>query len=364
MEFCNDIFRVSGDTTDGFVSFTKEVISSSVKVLRQNDLFPPCHFAVIALGSVAQGEATPYSDLEYAFTVEYEDEYFTKLAVDSYFRIGNLCESHLGTFDIAELAECVLSTLDPPVGGFRIDGIKRHAGNIPTGTGRPDGERLILTEDGFMELYKRSALAPFDGFAGKDDMIASSALIYSSEGSSSTLYNRLQQAIKGYKWSDSGSKLIARNRKKLNLFVHDIEQHNYLPENTRVHTAGYVAIKVKTHIFRYPTLLVNNLSICMSIFSSRSWDVLDVLKSFRLLSEENYAHLQIILALSIYIRAQSYISFGSYTDVVSLYTSSVVDEKGLYHVPQNLFIILGCVLIPIKRSIRSSLRQCYHSLKL
>ena len=71
-----------------------EVISHSVNILRNE---PPCDFNAVTLGSLARGEATPYSELEYLFLIENRTatsvQYFEKLAVTSYFFIGNLGET-------------------------------------------------------------------------------------------------------------------------------------------------------------------------------------------------------------------------------------------------------------------------------
>ena len=359
LDFSSHVFEVSRQASNAFVNFSKEIILSSIEVLSKKELVAPCQFTVIALGSVAKGEATPYSDLEYAFIVESEDTYFTHLAVDSYFRIGNLCETPLSAFDIAELKDSDMLPLEKiSTVGFRIDGIKRKAGNIPTGA--VGGQRLMLTVDGFMELYKTSTLTPFDGVAGdKADLISCSKEIYSSQGNNSSLYNRLQQEIESYE-SSLPSRIVVY-RKRLMSFAQDIKEYNYLPEYTKSLSAWSEHVKVKTHIFRYPTLLVNNLRICLSMLSLTSWETIQRLRSAEMVSEENHRYLQIVLALSIYIRAKAYIDQRSQTETVSLYTSAE-KEKKLYYVPQNLFIILGCILVPVKHCIHSCFRQCFDEL--
>jgi len=98
----NGVFLNSEECSKEFVEFSSYIIISSRELLKRCQVELPCNFAVIALGSVARGEATPYSDLEYAFLIENDDErdYFTQLAVDTYFRITNLNESPLKTFNI------------------------------------------------------------------------------------------------------------------------------------------------------------------------------------------------------------------------------------------------------------------------
>ena len=144
--FAGSVFDMSAKCSDDLIATTEYIVMSSMGLLEA----PPCAFCVIGLGSIARGEATPYSDLEYAFIVEHDHEYFTQLAVDSYFRINNIGESPLKCFYIDELRNTVAdserspSFVDqPPVNGFKIDGISPKAGNIPTGNGLPTGRRLI-----------------------------------------------------------------------------------------------------------------------------------------------------------------------------------------------------------------------------
>jgi len=55
---------------------------------------PPCQYVAVAVGSVARGEVSPYSNLEYMFIIESEErrDYFNRLALDRYFRFANLGE--------------------------------------------------------------------------------------------------------------------------------------------------------------------------------------------------------------------------------------------------------------------------------
>ena len=69
----------------------EKIIRESVNMINTP---PPCDFDAVAIGSIARGEATPYSDLEYLFLVDRQTDevirYFELLAVTSYFVIGNI----------------------------------------------------------------------------------------------------------------------------------------------------------------------------------------------------------------------------------------------------------------------------------
>lgn len=164
LKFSRNVFAANEKSTTHFLEVSQQIVASSVEILRNSGEKAPCDFAVIGLGSVARGEATPYSDLEYAFIVAKKSEYFTWLAMDTYFRIGNIGESPLKLFDISELKVekgAVPILTDDITVGYRIDGITSQAGNIPTGHGS-EGQSLTLTVEGLMKLYKKEAEAPFD----------------------------------------------------------------------------------------------------------------------------------------------------------------------------------------------------------
>ena len=180
---------------------------------------------------------------------------------------------------------------------------------------------------------------------------------YSSQSdTSSSLYSQLKRAIAVYERSDSASKVLV-NKKRMQSFKKDAEKYNFLPETTLSRVASDVSFKVKVHIFRYPTLLANNIRVFMSLGTHTPWETFDYLQSEGLLSEENHIFLQITLALSIYIRVKAYLSQNTQTEEVSLYKASDDQDDLMHHVPSNLFVILGCFDNPIKKSIQVALRS-------
>ena len=305
-KFGDYVFKKSKDCSDGLLNISKSIIESCVENLEHANISAPCKFAVIGLGSIATGVATPYSDLEFGFIIEQESQYFEKLAVESYFRIGNLGETSLKHFNIDELkGDQVLCNRNFKV-GFRIDGITSKAGNIPTGNGIDVTKTLTLTVDGFMQLYKEAAEEKFSGIAGdKSDMLSSSVLIYTNEQSSSQLYELFSKKRANYERNKGANSRVVE-KKRYDSFVLDINSFSFLPEFTNFRPSQNLSIQVKTDIFRYPTLLANNIKMCLGLETQYPWDTFHRLYEEKTLSYENYRYICIVLALSIYIRTSAY----------------------------------------------------------
>ena len=87
-EFYEMIKFISLSFSQFMGEFAGRIIRESVQLL---NIIPPCEFDAVAIGSVARGEATPYSDLEYLFLVKKKTpktiQYFEMLALTSYFLI-------------------------------------------------------------------------------------------------------------------------------------------------------------------------------------------------------------------------------------------------------------------------------------
>ena len=367
--FSEHVFDGSKESSNGLLRVSNRIISSSVETLERVGIFAPCKFAAIALGSIAKGEATPYSDVEYGIIVEQESKYFQKLAVDNYFRIGNLGESSLKSFDIAELKIPIYkSTVDgytirglqdfrQTIGGddaigFRIDGITMWSGNIPTGNGINREKTLTLTVDGFMKLYKEEAEAPFVQLADKSDLLSSCVVIYTNEGDNSQLLESFLEARTEYECHGARENHAVQT-KRYNAFMSDVKSYTFLPEFVKFKPPNNLKIEVKNDIFRYPTLLANNIKMCMRFSTLHPWDTFSNLHSDKILSTENHQYLNIVLALSIYMRTSDYLNQRCQTQSIALGPDLSETTESQYGIPHKVFIILGCLLTPIKKSIRS-----------
>ena len=68
--FIERMQKASTECSSDMIKFANDITPESVKALITPCDFSPCDFSAIAIGSLAKGEATPYSDLEYLFLVK------------------------------------------------------------------------------------------------------------------------------------------------------------------------------------------------------------------------------------------------------------------------------------------------------
>ncbi|XP_067941059.1 tetratricopeptide repeat protein 28-like [Watersipora subatra] len=363
--FCKNVFETSEKCTEGLIKVSRRILETSVTVLKRLNEECDDKFVVIALGSIAKGEATPYSDLEYGIIVENNSNYFERLAVDSYFRIGNLKETPLKAFDIQELIENdyldhQIST-DNMFVGYRIDGITQRSGNIPTGNGK-GGYKLTFTVDELMTLYQKEAEKPFDSYAAdKSDMLSSTAVILANESISDPCepYRLFQSAKRVYENSVPEKKNVLQ--KRLQSFQQDMNKYSFLPEFTKFQPPENRSVKVKEKLFRYPTLLANNLKMCLQFDAVHCWKVFSTMREKGLLSHDNHDYLNILLASSIYIRTSAYLKLKAQAEFIHVADEQTVAQNETYIAPPQLILTMGCLLAPIKQSVKASVSEAADS---
>jgi len=349
-EFSNSVFELSQKCSDNFISTCSKFIQSSVDTLSTSGLNIPCSFAVIGLGSVAYSTATPYSDLEYAFVVKSDShiDYFTKLAVDSYFRIGNMGESPLKGFNIPEIDK---SYTDSATVGFRIDGISKNAGNIPTGKGGVS-RGLILTVEQFTELYSETLTSPAGDIADIADLLSAIVMICAYENGE-ILFDKTLEHFQTILAENVNNSVVIN--KRLKLLKTDAESYSFLPTFKSFGPPDNTKLKVKGDIFRYPTLLVDHLRLLIASDKLTPWSITCYLKEQNIVTDKQMFKLNLITALAIYIRTTAYLQLKTQKDNLSLYPPTECYTKGIYHLSRDMFVLLAFLIVPVKKSVKRNL---------
>lgn len=344
-QFIDAMKRVSGECNTAMKSFANDVIENGVKMITQK---PPCRFAAVAMGSLARGESTPYSDLEFLFLVQEKTRgnmrYFHLLAMTIYLLIGNLQETKLKYMDIQELK----GFDDKEQNGYKIDGLQPKAGNIPTGNGRPgQTNKFVLTVKELIKKYRTIWNNPDPKESIKGDftaMLGHTAVIYGD----CELLNKFEAA----KLSMPANK--ARLDAHHAMIREDINDYDFLPLEEL--TVKFHKTNLKSAIYRYPSILIYNLKLIYSIKCTDSWETLKKLHRQGLISSAFYDSFQILLAAAQYIRLSAYLWHNSQNENITFLQKmeAVPNEKRtnvLWHIPHQLLYHLSLHMIPVKQII-------------
>ncbi|XP_067935104.1 uncharacterized protein [Watersipora subatra] len=347
--FANGVQKESKVCTAKMIEFAKLICDSSEKIVGIAKGPLPCDYAIIALGSIARGEATPYSDLEYAFLIENSShqKYFEQIAVDTYFRMSNLGETTLKYYHITELQ----GFEDTGPCGFRIDGLTPKAGNIPTGNGLTE-ETLMLTVGELVDRYRQSLTAPpsAPGIGSLADLLSAIECVHHSIAGKKLIQEFLDQKKK----VNNENRCLEKN---LLTLVGDIEKYSedFRPEDLQVDMR---TLAIKANIFRYPTILAHDLKIVLNLDEHSAWDVFLELHKRSFISADLLASLQFILTSAIWIRTSAYLHTGKQKETITfhpMYDAQVANDR--FYAPKKLYISMTCKLTPIKQKIINSLKE-------
>ena len=356
--FCQEMKELSLHCTEKMVQFCQRIFEFSLQALADK---PPCAFCVVALGSFARGEMTPYSDFEYIILVERQDEksanYFQKFAMTSYFFIGNLRETTLNTMDIAEIQDWFD---DRQRNGFKIDGPTEWAGNIPTGKGSSSGNTYIMTPGKLFETYKKFLDEPKEEAYRHVDLTAllqytKEVFTYGGKAATKLLDSFLSQKKTAFANED-------RVRINEAMFKNDAVKHNFGLESG-LDDKGY-SVEAKREIHKYPSILLYNISIVLGFTKCNSWETLAGLYAKGLISASIYESLLFLLACSCYVRHSTYLLHGAHDDRMSLLAtisgfksydvhrnSAVAQASRRWYMPHALFVKQCEKSVPLKNHI-------------
>ena len=348
--FVDSVRETSVSCTDSMLGLSRRIIFESVKLLKQQ---PPCSFSAVAIGSLARDEATPYSDLEYMFLVEdsstERSQYFEDLAVTSYFLMGSFRETKLSTstMNIPELKGWFD---DKAQNGFKIDGLGPGAGNIPTGNCADKGKNFfILTPAELIQRYKDTLNNPGEE-ALRGDLTAMLTYMRSFYSYGESAEGLLKSVVDQMSQIKPGKSRAEANQ---NMLKNDLKKFNFKPDS-KLHDCGFT-VDVKKGLYRFPSILLFDLSILWRISGSSSWETADMLLSKEKISSEFHEKLTFLLASACYIRLSAYLHHDSHDDRISVAQRSapIISSscqgraETRWYVPIGLFSAIGDQLFPI-----------------
>ena len=345
LRFTERVQWLSQRCNDRMVEFAGDVIHQATEICGS----PPCQFVAVGIGSMAKGEATPYSDLEFLFLVENEDfvSYFEELAVTAYFIIGNLQETKLKYMDIEELNRDHTWFEDTSVSGFKIDGLQKNAGNIPTGNGtQSQKNKFIQTVDGLVDMYAQIFILPDPEKSKIGDMSAmlSSTVLLCGE---SHLYDEFLTRISAIERS------ALRREASIKMLWSDAMKFDYRPDDTLTHIKD-----VKKDFYRFPSIIIFDLKIIHGVRASSVWETIDCLITREILSLSIGHSLRVALSISLFARLSVYCHHSSQDDRMTILEPLRWLKGAPWTFPRKLLIHYFLHCAPLKITESNVARPC------
>ena len=336
------------------------IIKESVHILQST---PPCDFTAIAIGSIAKGEATPYSDLEFMFLIGNKtpdiEQYFERLAITVYFLVGNFGETKLSYMAIDELRGWFD---DRAKNGFKIDGLADGAGNIPTGNGTPfKHNHFIVTSQDLADRYQHVLNNPVEKEALRGDLTAMLAYMkpFYSHSKNSPLFQNVEEKIKSH--TKDGAVNKKRTTINMKMLATDVQKFNFEPSHELIRK-GFNA-DVKRELYRFPAILLLDTCIALNIIGKSSWHSIAQLHDSKCV-EYMSSCFSPMMSIATYIRLACYLYHESHDDRMSVAQSASQKAQVLHHMKQNsdvrrwhipveLYSKLCEVMLPLKECLRA-----------
>ena len=316
---------------ESLVSLVSEMLNDCVSLLGP----PPCHYATIALGSLARLEATPFSDFEWAILIESSDEkhkiYFRQLTQLVHLMVIGFGETILPSMGIHCLGPWFYDDVTPR--GFAFDGNLPQACKTPLGKRDKDGAMVyeLIGTPGEISKFQRL------DWVKVNHQLASAlrtVLVINSNN------EKAVEMVRDYKLclNEELDRLVAREgdvppigrklRETLALLELAKDFDVFNPRLGQEDQTGRF-FDVKKEIYRLMERLMAIVSLYFNACAQSAWECLEWLYKKNLLSERGMQNLFVAVSIGAELRARVYTEHGKQDDYLDCQVFTELCENGL-----------------------------------
>ncbi|CAH1782766.1 unnamed protein product [Owenia fusiformis] len=352
---------------DNMVKFFTGLFDDCIKVLGP----PPCQYAILALGSVARKESTPWSDLEWAILIEplpnqeQCKEYFRVLHHYYHLKILNIGETILPSLGIPYLNDWYKELQGKSSERGYYDNVTPRGicfdGRMPWASKFPAGRKATESHNEALELI----MTPEDMAALQhDDRSLAEGYHLSDVLLSATLLHGNIQLLHDYQ--TRVSHIITQPSKvdpaftvgqvrALASFKGDLDTFNASPFTPYSLSRQ---LHAKKDVYRFATMTVNTLKLMYGLAESSGLEILDTLVANEVLSKEARDDLALMICIATNLRHIVYskknrqsddISFIQQSNTSDSLTFSVRDYSAIYRFYYTLRPLVDFLTIDIER---------------
>lgn len=359
MEKVEELYKSSTKLMQGFII---ELWQECIKTIGE----PACKYSMVAFGSMARGEMTPYSDFEWGILLENSSEknkeYFKTLANLLYFKVVNLGETILPAINIKSL-QGMDDYITPR--GFTFDGQMSRACKTPFGKkkifviDKKSEANFERTEDGYLVpgyelLGTPEELAEYqkEKWFEKDRLLPSELCQFTLIDGDEKLANDYKELINYILDEKTPSNKTLRQERALKLLEIDLKTFDLKLEDEERNECGKL-YDVKKDLYRLPNTILDGLGLYYRLQSNKiwtksGWDKINEMVTLGLLSSKGATNIKRALSISVYLRLKTYINNGGQREHLSILEPIVTNNNVFCLVkPNTLLEVYYYTMLPL-----------------
>lgn len=293
--------------TQSYKALLRDLFNESVEIIGRA---PPTRFAMAGLGSMSREEICPYSDVEFIFLVEREDE-----EIQSYFRsIARLMALRIANFGETEFK--LVQRKGQPAESFTPSGFSMDGQLSPLGVGGLYGEglyELIGTVERLAEFQTKSC-----GEHGEVILVNALRTVCYIAGDETFIshYQREVEMILNQTGSSSSSQSVAqtlRQTRALELIRGYVQEFEPKFNQERIDLRAF---DVKKGLYRFPQSVISALALYYNVKGNNTIEQINGLKERRVFSSDGANNLKSLLSFLFSLRVDTHLFYKKEVEVV------------------------------------------------
>ncbi len=292
-------------------------------------------YAVIAFGSMARGEMTPYSDLEFGILVETENEeqkyHLKNLTNYLHLKVLNLGETIIPSMAIPSLNNFYSTNPldnwfydDITPRGFSFDGLMPGACKTPLGERDESGAIIFELIDVADKMAKYQYVQHSEILVTRhlSNTIANAILIYGDE----TLLQKYKQKVKGILSEIYSDGISVGKKQGLTDLESTLKRYDLrLGEQSKEGTL----YNIKQEIYRLPNLIIEGLATYFNLEANSGYDKIIEMCKNEYICEQAAENLKIALSIAMQLRLQNYLTNNKQDDTMTTANSLELEESDI-----------------------------------
>jgi tetratricopeptide (TPR) repeat protein/predicted nucleotidyltransferase len=300
------------DISEGVKVFFKILVKQSVDTLGAK----PCDYAMIAFGSLAREEVTPYSDLEFGILIEEDTsmnrEYFKRLTTLIHLKVINLGETILPALNIPCLK--AIDFFDNiTLRGFAFDGAGVEGKGCKTPFGNGTTFELIQTPEKMAQYVGKDKKDQW--WHDKEPHLPMELLTFThllGNGELTKAYAEKIQENLNTPYQEGFT--LRQYLAKQHLVQEDMEIFD--PRMGYLETQGML-FKVKNDFYRFPHLAIDRLALLKEVLASDTFGRIDQLNKLGAITEGSAEKLKDWMCVALPMRLKTYSHYQAQKEMMN-----------------------------------------------